>query len=309
MVRKLLARHVADTAQDHYLEFRELTTVDDIRRHLAMRYEVYSAAPNLRHLLPHYSRKRLDIDAYDTQSRFFGIFSVGPDGSEQIGGLRLIGTTHDEAQVAIVFLASQDDALRARAAKPTPYAIELPEKWPEPEALTSLLDLIRTRGEGVVEASRLVVTATHRGRSLGVGQVVLGLYESATTYVLEVVDTENVLQHCAQSHQAAAVRMGFRIAEGTTPLWSRRAQQYYVVLHGRGSHLTEPARERIRTIGRGVRARGAACRCPALQDCIGSAYASGDFSATDVFCPRLAQEVLVLPTGPMRAPEEGVIST
>ena len=309
LVRKLLGRHVTEAGADRYLEFRELSAVDEIRRYLAMRYESYAASPSLRYLLPQYSRRKLDMDAYDTQSRFFAMFSIGADGEEQVGGLRLIGSMNPKSERAIVSIASEDDELRARAAKRTEFTIELPEKWPEPLAITRLLDRIRARGEGVVEAGRLVVLPTHRGRSLSPGQVVLGIYEGATTYVLEVIDVENVLQQCAQRHQGAASRMGFRTADGTGPMWNRRLQDTLVVLHGRASFMTDTARKHVRDMGRGVEARGGACRCATLPLCMGEPYASSDFRGTDLFCPRVAQELLVRPSaisGPPAASTEAI---
>lgn len=291
-LRRLLSRHIIESGADRYIEFREITTVDEIRRYLSLRFEIYSASSNLRPLLPRYSKRKLDLDAYDTQSRFYSMFLSGLEDTEQIGGLRLIGTSSPNTERAVVLIANEDDSLRERAAKRTEFAIELPEKWPEPEAILALLDQLRKRGEVAVEASRLVILPAQRGRSLGAGQVILGMFEGATAYVLEVLGIENVLQNCAVGHRAAAERLGFRLAEGTRPIWSRRMGETMVALHGRASHLTDEARQRIRSVGAGIAARGGACRCSSFPHCVGTPYETGDFAAVDCFCPLRARTVL-----------------
>ncbi len=295
LLRKLLTQHLTNSYTGRYLEFREVTAAEEIRRFLGLRYEMYAASPSLHYLLPPYSKKRLDVDAYDTQSRFYALFSVGLDGAEQIGGMRLIGTSNPAAARAIVLIVQEDDSLREPASRATPYPVEIPEKWPDRKVAEALLDRIRARGEGVVEASRMVVVPSHRGRSQGFGHVALAMYEGAVAHILEVLGYENTLQCCSSRFQPAAARVGFRAAEDTAPTWSRRLKDTVVLLHGRAEHMPEPVRERVRSVGMGVSRRGAACRCATFPECVGRPYETSEFSATDLFCPRLAQTLVARP--------------
>jgi CheY-like chemotaxis protein len=291
LVRRLFAWHLTECGTDACLVYREVVSVRELREQFRLRYDVYSLTPDLVYLLPR-TKKRIALDEYDTVSRFYGMYRVALEDESPVGGLRVINAANPDAGRAIVALANEDPALLERAQRPVPHPIELPLKWPEPQAVLRLLDDFDKRGERFVEISRLVVTPTQRGQSLSQGLVALALLESTAAFVGFVLAVENTLQTCSVRHQAAYARLGFRIAEGTRPSFITKAAEVLVCLHARVDQLPPTARARIQAVAERGRSRGFVCRCATFPACLGGPYETGAFRGTDLFCPLQAREVL-----------------
>ena len=287
-VRQLLRAHHVQAGSARHLLFRELFNAGELRQQFRLRYEVYAMAPDLVYLLPR-TASRLALDAHDLVSHFYGLFAVHADGEDQVGGVRVIGEESAAAQ-AVIAIAQEDDVLRTVVSKHRDSPIELPRKWPDPAAVIQFMEGRAAAGERLVEISRLVLAASERAAGLGRSPAALALLEGVAAATGFVRGVENTVLHCSFRHTPAYSAFGFQRIPGMLPAYSESSKENMVALWARPEWVPQPARPRVLAIAAATRRTGSACRCSNFPACTGGPYETGDFTSSDMMCPRLMLE-------------------
>ncbi len=137
--------------------FREVRSAHEMQQVLALRYEIYERSSGTNHHASLDGTSRLDVDAYDTVSRHFGLFARWRGRESVAGTLRLV-TGRTSPQVALLHACcAAHDHLARRLAVPPANALPMLGYLDAAQALEPWLRELRANGELVAEAGRFAI--------------------------------------------------------------------------------------------------------------------------------------------------------
>lgn len=192
-------------SQDYFV-FRESSTEAELMTLLKLRYRVYCAT-DLKAFI-HENEQQLDVDAYDMQSRHFGLFK---NDTIPVGCLRMV---EDHVNSKSGNLQScLHDLLRASQMVSQADLPPLPllAYFPEAEALGQLYEHLTGQREKIVEVSRLCIDPAWRSPFLIKN---FGLAILTAGYFSHHVD--HVLITCSPLHKPFYQRLGITQLPGTS---------------------------------------------------------------------------------------------
>ena len=294
MVRGALAEYANAAGAGLYFEFRELESDSELLDSLRLRYQVYAREPALSRLLPPGCPEPMDADAHDRFSRHFGLFECDGDEEAMRGSIRCAQDGEGRLSRGLEQRLPSGTPLGDRIREPRDGTLPLLHYVVHRAAVEKLMESIARAGEVVVEPSRLVLLPAHRaGGERGDRALARQMIESLVGYFF-FFQIGNALLTCAPPHTVFYRPYGFVEAEGTEIVFTPTFGAPWATLHGHSARVSPSARERCEEIVQRLarNAGGGACRCENFPACLGGPYATGDFSATDLWCPALARRLL-----------------
>jgi CheY-like chemotaxis protein len=271
-----LRRWLEDSGAGVHFVFREVTSDDEVREMLQMRFAVYAQTNALtRNLLP---STPVGLDPYEQQ---------------MVGTLRVAGQAEGPAREALERVVAADDSLLARVRAARRYPLPLMTYLVDRDAVQQLFDRLVAAGEMVVEPGRLTLAPAWRGNT-GTSERHLArhIIDGAVASFFFFFRVQNAILTCVPLHVAMYRGYGFGETEGTRTQFHPAVQSDVACLHGRSSTVPSPARERCSALAARIARTGAACRCAAFPSCLGGPYETGRFADADLLCPALAREVV-----------------
>jgi predicted GNAT family N-acyltransferase len=150
---------VAEKKASTTYTFREITEADELEMAFRLRYEVYSNTGNKVFL--HQNIHKIDIDVFDAHSKHFGIFT---DQGKLVAYIRVV-LDKSEIKNDLVSDIVQKFELDLNCAK---NRVDYPFlSYPTvPECVKSHYNDLKSKKEGLAEASRLIIREEFRGARL-----------------------------------------------------------------------------------------------------------------------------------------------
>ena len=146
-VTETLGHFLAASALAEHFLFREVVTEPEVRAPLHLRFEVYARTQGIEHVLPHEAETRLDVDAHDSVSRFFGLFGAGPGTARLVGILRVAGETAGPARAVIAAIVAPHAALAERFSAPRRYPFPMMTYLVDRDAVAAIVAQAQVAGE------------------------------------------------------------------------------------------------------------------------------------------------------------------
>ncbi len=288
-LRYLLARFFADSETETFFVFREVVDKEEVRRFLALRYEVYRETSGIRNVLPT-GGSGMDVDAYDLVSRFFGLFVESLTDRRLAGTLRVAGQEGGPVAPVLLEIVVSSPVLHERLHAMRRHPLPLMEYLVDRDAVAALFQRLTARGERVVEPGRLALDPLWR--SANGFHLARHIIESAVAFFF-FLEIENALLTCVPLHVRFYRPLGFREAEGTTTCHQPLLEGEYACLHGTRAWVPSPQRERTLSFVERIRRMDATCWCSTYPSCLPEPYERGRIVDSDLFCPLRAKEVLL----------------
>jgi len=139
--------------------FREPRTAGELADLLRLRYRVFSGcrlAPLVRR-----NANRIDLDAWDRRSSHFGLYRVDLTADVAVGYIR-VAEGRETPFSTVVERIAEGCSLQSRISTPPARPYPLMSYFPDTDIIEALLECLRSRGEDLVEPSRLVMAPEYR---------------------------------------------------------------------------------------------------------------------------------------------------
>jgi len=290
-VRAGLSTWIQESGAGRHYVFREARTEGEIRALLRLRFGVYCSTNQLtRSVLPE-GHVALDVDAYDSVSRQFCLMERQHDGEAVVGSLRVVEEESSPAAALLQSVLQPHPALVDRLHGPRAHPLPLMKYLLDWQAVEVLVNRVRRAGERVVEPGRLALDPAYRAGATGPRHLARHMIEGSVAFFF-FFRIEHAVLTCAPPHAAFYEPYGFRPAEGTSTRLHPELSSLISCLHGSIPWVPAPARERCQSLAARIARTGGACRCGTFPHCLGGPYETGEFRASDLFCPLLAAERL-----------------
>jgi FixJ family two-component response regulator len=296
--RAALAMSLGKSGVDAHFVFREIDSGEGALDALRLRYAVYGMCAATDALLHKDMARELDVDAYDGYARMFGCYLVQAAASRLVGTIRVVGKDPTALGNALAEVFPSDCVAGRNLRAPRAFPLPMQEYLVDRDAVSQLLERVAA-GEDVVEPGRLALLPAHReGGAAGARHLARHMIEGSVSFFF-FFRIMNAVLTCTPLHVAFYKPYGFELTNGTRVTFTPQMNIEVACLHGRLDRVPEPARSRCAEIAQRLAWAGDACRCENFPACLGGPYATGDFRATDLFCPAKARQLLVS-AGPAR---------
>jgi len=281
-VESLLDLHLSESGADRHVLLTEVTGESELAEHLLLRLEIQRRTM----YLPFSRDAGFDVDAYDGVSRFYSAYAASGSGSKLLAAIRVIGKEKGPAYPALEELTRDHAALRQRLQGKRFTPLRLMQLDGAQRALKPLMEKLAEEGAEVVECGQLAIDP---GAGVYAGTQTSELARELCKRVAAVVylklQATDVFQLSPAPKANIYRPLGFQPVPGIQGDFDPRFDDMVVCLHGKAENAAPTVREELAVLAQRLKRTGSACSCPTYPACLGKPYATGDFSATDLFCP------------------------
>jgi predicted GNAT family N-acyltransferase len=187
--------------------FREITEADELEQAFRLRYEVYSSCRCSVFL--NTNLNKIDIDSYDLHSKHFGLFI---NENELAGYFRVVFDKNEYYNSDVLYIGRKFNFFPG-----TEYTLEGIKHIERadfpflsytgiPESTISFYKVLKNKGEGIAECSRLIIKEEHRGVKVSI----LLLECAIVLYILICIGSKHAVLSCVKEHSILYKRYGFQ---------------------------------------------------------------------------------------------------
>jgi len=227
-----------EPAPKTYYVVRKPHNVDELEALLKLRYQVFRQS-DLAKYVPE-NALGIDVDKWDDQAHHLGLWSEDIYGVKAVGYLRVIGKAKTEEAHLLNLLVEKHPILKPKLIDPNKCSIRFLEVFKEVEAVKTWFQELVSKGESVVEASRLSISPDlqHKLSARGLIETALAVFfnhQQATFSAMEVMDRHvSYYQHygfksIASRFQADLQRTSYLIASHYSALPDRLQERFKAI--------------------------------------------------------------------------------